>query len=71
MTTRAQHLVKIYGEYQEEARLKVIECEKRHQEMATTVNLLENRVRCEEESSGRRLNKKGEALLPRSPSINR
>ena len=32
---QAQHLVKIYGEYQEEARLKVIEYKKRHQEMAT------------------------------------
>ena len=48
---QAQHFVKIYGEYQDEARLKVIEYEKRHQEMATTVNVLEHRVRREEESS--------------------
>ena len=48
---QAQHLVKIYGEYQDEARLKVLEHEKRHQEMAATVNLLEHRIRCEEESS--------------------
>ena len=43
--------MKIYGEYQDEARLKVLEYEKRHQEMAATVNLLEHRIRCEEESS--------------------
>ena len=43
---QAQHLVKIYGECQEEARLI-----KRHQEMAATVNLLEHQVRCKEESS--------------------
>ena len=48
---QAQHLVRIYGEYQEEARLKVLEHEKRHQEMAATVDLLEHRIRCEEESS--------------------
>ena len=48
---QAQHLVKIYGEYQDEARLKVLEYKKRHQEMAATVNLLEHRIRCEEESS--------------------
>ena len=48
---QAQHLVKIYGEYQDEARLQVLEHEKRHQEMAATVNLLEHRIRCEEESS--------------------
>ena len=48
---QAQHLVKIYGEYQDEARLKVLEYEKRHQEMAATVDLLEHRTRCEEESS--------------------
>ena len=45
------YLVKIYGEYQDEARLKVLEYKKRHQEMAATVNLLEHRIRCEEESS--------------------
>ena len=48
---QAQHLVRIYGEYREEARLKVLEYEKRHQEMAATVDLLEHRIRCEEESS--------------------
>ena len=48
---QAQHLVSIYGEYQEEAQLKVLEYEKRHQEMAATVDLLEHRIRCEEESS--------------------
>ena len=48
---QAQHLVKIYEEYQDEARVKVLEYEKRHQEMAATVNLLEHRIRCEEESS--------------------
>ena len=48
---QAQHLVKICGEYQDEARLRVLECEKRHQEMAATVNLLKHRIRCEEESS--------------------
>ena len=48
---QAQHLVKIYGEYQDEARLKVLEHEKRRQEMAATVNLLEHRIICEEESS--------------------
>ena len=70
---QAQHLVKIYGEYQDEARLKALEYKKRHQEMAATVNLLEHRIRCEEESSlvsKSRLNKKEGALLPRSLSIN-
>ena len=43
---QAQHFVKIYGEYQDEARLKVLEYEKRHQEMAATVNLIEHRIRC-------------------------
>ena len=41
----------IYGEYQEEARHKVLEYEKRHQEMVATVDLLEHRIRCEEEST--------------------
>ena len=48
---QAQHLVRIYGEYQEEARLKVLEHEKRRQGMAATVDLLEHRIRYEEESS--------------------
>ena len=48
---QSQHLVRIYGEYQEEARLKVLEYEKRHQGMAATVDLLEHRIRYEEESS--------------------
>ena len=48
---QAQHLVKIYGEYQEEARHKVLECETRHHEMVATVDLLEHRIRCEEEST--------------------
>ena len=48
---QAQHLVKIYGEYQDEARLKALEYEKRHQELAANVNLLEHRIRCKEESS--------------------
>ena len=43
--------MKIYGEYQDEARLKVLEYEKRHRNMAATVNLLEHRIRCEEGSS--------------------
>ena len=43
--------MKIYGEYQDEARLKVLEHEKQHQDMAATVSLLEHRIRCEEESS--------------------
>ena len=42
--------MKIYGEYQDEARLKVLEYEKRHQEMAATVNLREHRIRYEESS---------------------
>ena len=42
---QAHHLVKIYGDYQEEARHKVLEYEKRHHEMATTVDLLESDVR--------------------------
>ena len=48
---QAQHFVRIYGEYQEEARHKVLEYEKRHQEMAATVDLLEHRIRCEEGST--------------------
>ena len=71
---QAQHLVKIYGEYQDEARHKVLEYEKRHHEMVATVDLLDNF-----ESDGKRkmrwlartkLNKRGEALLLKLHSIN-
>ena len=48
---QAQHFVRIYGEYQEAARHKVLVYEKRHQEMVATVDLLEHRIRCEEESA--------------------
>ena len=48
---QAQHLVKIYGEYQEEARHKVLEHEKRHHEMVATIDVLEHRIRCEEENA--------------------
>ena len=47
----AAQYIDIHGGYQDEARLKVLEYEKRHQEMAATVNLLEHRTRCEEGSS--------------------
>ena len=49
---QAEHFVRIYGEYQEEARHKVLEYEKRHHQMVTTVDLLERRIRCEEECVG-------------------
>ena len=48
---QAHHLVKICGEYQEEARHKVLEYEKRHHEMVATVGLLEHQIRCEEENA--------------------
>ena len=44
--------MRIYGEYQEAARHKVLEYEKRHQETVATVDPLEeHRIRCEEESA--------------------
>ena len=39
---QAQHLMQIYGEYQEEARHKVLKYEKQHREMVATVDLLEH-----------------------------
>ena len=70
---QAQHLVKICGEYQDEARLKVLEYEKLHQEMAATVCLnIESDARRKAHWLARtRLNKRGEAFLPKSHSINR
>ena len=48
---QAHHLAKIYGEYQEEARHKVLQSDKRHHEMVAIVDLLEHRIRCEEENA--------------------